>query len=349
MNLREIANLAKVSTATVSRTINRVATVDPVLARRVWRVVEQVGYFPNTHARALVSGFSRILGLIVSDITSSCFPEIVQTFTRLAVEHNYQVLFSSLPRDSRLLERAARQMIERRVDGVGILTFESEESLIELFRHREVPTVGVDIDAAGPLVKTLRIDYQHGIRQAVQHLAAMGHLRIAFVSGPEHLKTAVLRKTAFLECMKEIGLPTSPQLLMQGDHTMEAGMKAMCAFAALSDRPSAVVCSNDMTAIGVMRQAFELSLSIPRDLSVIGLDDIRLAQFMIPPLTTVQMSQTEIADLAFRALVESVPPQRNGSSREVYAVKTNLLLRCSTMMAPHRAKELAAAHERSRE
>jgi LacI family transcriptional regulator len=138
--------------------------------------------------------------------------------------------------------------------------------------------------------------------------------------------------------MKQIDLEISPRLLVEGDHTMEAGMKAMSALAALPDRPSAVVCSNDMTAIGVMREAFELSLDIPRDLSVVGFDDIRFAQFMIPPLTTVQMSQIEIANVAFRALLGSVEPQCNEPSRDVHTIKTNLVLRRSTALAPDRRR-----------
>ena len=123
---------------------------------------------------------------------------------------------------------------------------------------------------------------------------------------------------------------------------MEAGMNAMSALAALPDRPSAVVCSNDMTAIGVMREAYDLGLDVPRDLSVVGFDDIRLARFMTPPLTTVQMSQTEIATVAFRALLDFVEARGNGSSREAYEIKTNLVLRRSTALGPHRLKETGA-------
>ena len=342
MTLNEIAELANVSVATVSRTINRVPTVDPVLARRVWRVIKQVGYYPNTHARALVSGRSRIFGLMISEIINPFFPEIVQTFTRLSVEHNYEVLLSSLPEDSQMLERAARQMISRRVDGVAILTFGREELLIDVFSSRNIPVFVVEVDSPSASVQTVRIDYEHGIRQAVQHLAALGHTRIAFVSGPGHLKTAAKRKTAFQKCMMEIGLPTPLELLAGGDHTMEAGIRAMSMLARLPARPSAVVCSNDMTAIGVMGQAFELSLDVPRNLSVVGFDDIRLAQFMIPPLTTVQMSQTEIAGTAFTALLERVDSECTLSAREVGVIKTNLVLRRSTALAPHRLKESAA-------
>src|SRR5712675_1687463 len=184
MDIREIAKRAKVSTATVSRTINRVPTVDPLLAKRVWKVVEELGYFPNTQARALVSGKSRIFGLIVSEITNPFFPEIVQTFETLAVEQNYELLLTSTIHDPKRMELAVRLMIERRVDGVAILTFGMEDELLEHLRFRNLPLVCIDVGPKAPRVSNIRVDYGHGIRQAVQHLAALRHNRIGFVSGP---------------------------------------------------------------------------------------------------------------------------------------------------------------------
>src|SRR6266700_3300635 len=118
MDIREIARRAKVSTATVSRTINHLPTVDPQLAKRVWNVVEELGYYPNTQARALVSGKSRIFGLILCEITNPFFPEIVQVFERIAVEHDYEILLTSTGHDPRRVGTAVRRMIERRVEGV---------------------------------------------------------------------------------------------------------------------------------------------------------------------------------------------------------------------------------------
>ncbi|HKM83775.1 MAG TPA: LacI family DNA-binding transcriptional regulator [Candidatus Acidoferrum sp.] len=339
MTLQEIARRAKVSVATVSRTINHMPGVSPSVSRRIQRVIEEVGYYPNTHARALVSGRSRILGLLVSEIPDPFSPETVQTFEDLGVEHNYQILLSSIGHHPGRLEMAARRMIELRVDGVAILTFAREDPLIDVFTRRNVPAVVVDIESPGPLIKTVRTDYRHGIRLAVQHLAALGHVRIAFISGPADLRTAMARKVAFQECMKEIGLEISPKLLIEGDHTAEAGMRAVSTLTASPERPSAVVCSNDMTAIGVIREAFELGLDIPGDLSVIGFDDIAFAQFTTPPLTTVRMPQIEIAKLAFGALLDSVEPQRKGTSREVYTTKTDLVLRRSTAIARDRIIE----------
>jgi LacI family transcriptional regulator len=142
--------------------------------------------------------------------------------------------------------------------------------------------------------------------------------------------------------MQEIGLEHLPELFVDGDHTIEAGMSTLSALAAIPDSPSAVVCSNDMTAIGVMRAAFDLGLNIPRDFSVVGFDDIRLAQFMTPPLTTIQMSQTEIARLSFSGLLDSLDPSRGGSVQQLDSIKTNLVLRHSTALAPGCLKNRAA-------
>ena len=331
MDIREIARRAKVSTATVSRAINRVPTVDPQLAKRVWKVVDELGYYPNTQARALVSGRSRIFGLIVSEITNPFFPEIVQTFENLAVENNYEILVTSTVHDPKRMESSVRRMIERRVDGVAILTFGMEDTLIEHLRFRKVPLVFVDVGPDVPGIVNIRVNYQNGIRQAVQHLAALRHTRIAFVTGPLHLKSALARREAFKVSMIEIGL--SPELIVVGDHRMEGGMQALVELNNLSNRPTAVLCSNDMTAIGVMREAYDQNIKIPDDLSVVGFDDIRLAEFTIPPLTTVQMSQHELAKIAFQALLNEVESESPSPQHNKYELVTSLVLRRSTALA----------------
>jgi len=333
MDIKEIARRAKVSTATVSRAINRVPTVDPQLAKRVWKVVDELGYYPNTQARALVSGKSRIFGLVVSEITNPFFPEIVQTFEELAVQNNYEILLTSTVHDSTRMKSSVRRMIERRVDGVAILTFGMEESLLDDLRLRKVPLVFVDVGPNAAKVSNIRIDYQNGIRQAVQHLAALRHTSIAFVAGPTHLKSAEARKEAFRQAMSEIGLLVAPEMLVVGDHTMEGGMRALGDLMRLPTPPTAVFCSNDMTAIGVMREAYDLGIKVPHDLSVVGFDDIRFSEFITPPLTTVRMSQTELARIAFQALMNDVTEEAASSGRKEYPLSTSLILRRSTALA----------------
>jgi len=199
VDIRDVARRAKVSTATVSRTVNQVATVDAQLAKRVWRAIEELGYYPNRQARALVSGKSRVFGLIVSEITNSFFPEIVETFETSAVEQNYEILLTSTIHDPKRMELAARRMIEGRVEGVAILTFGMEDALLEHLRFRNLPLVFVDVGPKAPRVSNIRVDYAHGIRQAVEHLAATKHEWIGFVTGPLKLRSAFARKDAFEE------------------------------------------------------------------------------------------------------------------------------------------------------
>jgi hypothetical protein len=131
MDIRTVAQLANVSIATVSRTINRVSTVNPKMAKRVWEAIEKLDYFPNTQARALVSGRSRLLGLIVSEITNPFFPELIQGFEDIAVEHGYEILISSTNYDPRRMSLCIRRMLERRAEGVAVMTFGVEQPLLE--------------------------------------------------------------------------------------------------------------------------------------------------------------------------------------------------------------------------
>ena len=334
MDIRDVAKRAKVSTATVSRTVNHVPTVDAQLAKRVWKAIAELGYYPNRQARALVSGTSHAFGLIVSEITNPFFPEIVQTFETLAVEQKYEILLTSTIHDPKRMELAVRRMIEGRVDGVAILTFGMEDELLDHFRFRNMPLVFVDVGPKAPRVSNIRVDYSHGIRQAVQHLAALRHKRIGFVSGPLKLRSATARRDAFEASMREIGLPVNPEFIIEGDHRLEGGKRALQELYKLREQPTALLCSNDMTAIGVMRQAYDLGISVPQELSIVGFDDTRLADFMIPPLTTVQMSQTELATLAFNALLKEVKREVPAPNGTEYILKTHLILRNSTTFPP---------------
>ena len=182
-------------------------------------------------------------------------------------------------------------------------------------------------------MSNIRIDYLHGIRQAVQHLAALRHERIGFIAGPLSLKSAVARRDAFRQSMNEIGMTVHPELVVEGDHSLEGGVRAFSRMLTLAARPTAVLCSNDMTAMGVMRKCYTEGIIIPRDLSVIGFDNVRITQFMLPPLSIIEMSQAEIARIAFRALLEDVQRSAPNPKGTEYVLQTNLILRESTALS----------------
>src|ERR1700735_812104 len=340
MDIRTVAELAKVSIATVSRTINRVSTVNPKMAKRVWEAIEQLDYFPNTQARALVSGRSRLLGLIVSEITNPFFPELIQGFEDIAVEHGYEILVSSTNYDPLRMSGCIRRMLERKVEGVAIMTFGIEEPLLDQLAKRNVPMVFIDVGPERPGISVLKVDYQHGIRQGVQHLAALGHRRIAFISGPKRLHSAQSRPAAFSASLQECGIPLTPSSIVEGDHTMEGGVAATEKLLATKPLPTAVMSSNEMTAIGAPHKLYRAGLRVPDDLSVIGFDDIHIAEVTIPPLTTVQMSRFDLARPAVTALREQVEEPPESRRKREYEIRTDLIVRESTGFPPGTMKHL---------
>jgi DNA-binding LacI/PurR family transcriptional regulator len=346
MNIHQVAKRAKVSTATVSRAINRIPTVSPTLAKRVWKAIQELGYYPNTQARALVSGRSRIFGVVVSELTNPFFPEIVEVFETIAVQHHYEILVASTMNDPERMKSSVRRMIERRVDGVAIMTFGMEDVLLEDLRLRKVPLVFVDVGPPRPLTSNIRIDYACGIRQAVEHLTGLGHRNIAFISGPLALKSAQARKEAFVAAMAGAGSRVEPELLVEGNHTMEGGRIACGRLLSMTRRPTAILCSNDLTALGVMRKSFEMNIGIPSELSVVGFDDVPFAQYVLPPLTTVVMSQAELARLAFQALLAEVERPEPSPEGTEFELKTSLVVRGSTASPAQKSAGRAADRKR---
>jgi DNA-binding LacI/PurR family transcriptional regulator len=329
-DIRTVAALAKVSIATVSRTINNSPAVSERLAKRVWQAIEQLNYFPNTHARSLVSGRSRILGIIVENITNPFFPELIQSFEEIAVAHGYEILVSSSNGDPAILTSCVRRMLERKVEGVAVLSFGAEEPVLDQLMHRNIPMVLAEFRLDDPKVSTILLDYSTGIHAAVRHLIALGHSRIAFLAGPHKLHSAITRENNFRTAMQDIGLSAQKKWVIECDHTLKGGVAGFAQLQALPTRPTAILCSNDMTAIGVLRAAYMAGLRVPDDLSVIGLDDIDFAEFTLPPLTTIRLSRADLARAAFEALRLQAEDAANPKMQREFLVSTSLVVRGST-------------------
>ncbi len=328
MNIKEVARLAKVSTATVSRTINGSDKVTAETAERVRRAIETLKFYPNTNARALGSGRSSLYGLIISDITNPFFPELVKSFEDVAVQYGQEVLIANTNYDKRRMEHCVTRMLQRKVDGVAIMTSEMDEHLIDELSSRKIPLVFLDTGTPEKGISNISIDYAAGIDAAVEHLRGLGHTSIGFISGPMDLTSARVRRKAFIASMKRKGLNPNQSLIEEGNHRMDGGHEAMARLLRNDRCPTAVMASNDMTAIGAMGAIFEHGLKIPRDISVIGFDDIAISAFTQPALTTVQLSRAEIAKLAFRALY-SIREAATAKGAE-YSIEPTLVERKST-------------------
>ena len=340
VDIRDVARRAGVSISTVSRVTNGKGTVNREMADRVWRAVRELNYQPDPQARALVSGRSHIIGLMVTEITNPFFPELIQRFEQLSVESGYEVLLASTPNDPASIAMSVRRVLQRKVDGVAVMMFGREAPVLEELASHPVPLVVMDGAPAFPNIDAVRVNYEEGIRQAVAHLVALGHHAIAFVSGPLEQASARLRREAFEKAMRSCHQKLRPDLVLEGNHTLEGGMIAMSQLLTRPQPPTAVVCSNDLTAIGVLHCLFEAGKQVPADLSVIGFDDVHIAQFMLPPLTTVRMSCADIAQVAFSTLRHRIEV---GSGRHATRqVETKLIIR-QTAGVPAQGQHLHTA------
>jgi len=327
MSIREVAKRAGVSTATVSRTINDSADVSPRTAAKVRKAIQELDFYPNTHARTLVSGRSRMLGLIISDITNPFFPDLVKSFEDQAVQRGMEVIIGNTDYDAKRMAGCIRRMVERKVDGVAIMTSETDPELMAELTRRNIPTVFLDTGRTGAKSANIVIDYAQGIQEAMEHLFLLNHRRIGFITGPLNLQSARTRHVAFLAGLGTRG-KSDPELIQIGNHRMEGGAAAMKKLLQLVVPPTAVIASNDLSAIGALGAIHDAGLKVPGDISLIGFDDISFARLTQPALTTVQLSRTQLAITAFAALEKLIGA--NGSEGLDYTIATQLVTRGST-------------------
>ncbi len=338
-----VARRARVSTATVSRVINGTAFVAPATAERVRSAIDVLNFYPDVNARTLGSGRSGMYGLIISDITNPYFPELVKAFEDIAVEHRQEILIANTNYDPKRMENCVARMLQRKVDGVAIMTSEMDDRLIKTFAQRQIPMVFMDAPVSGPRVSVVRVDYEAGVKAAMEHLFPLQHKDIAFISGPLTLASAALRAKAFRQALAQHGVTGDPLWLQEADHRVEGGAHAMRRILQSDESgsrnagkrsnkrlPTAVLASNDLTAIGAMVAIHEAGLRIPEDISVIGFDGIELSAYTQPALTTLVVPRRELAALAFRSLLQHKDsPAQELPSRE-HVIEPKLVIRAST-------------------
>ncbi|HEU0180421.1 MAG TPA: LacI family DNA-binding transcriptional regulator [Blastocatellia bacterium] len=329
MKIKDVARLAGVSTATVSHVINNTRFVSEETRHKVQAAINAYGYTPNAHARSLASGRSRILGLIISDIANPFFPELVKSIEEKASARGYEIILSNTNYDPKRTVACVQRMLDQRASGVAILTSEMDLSLSRRLADKEVAVVFLDVGEVGPHMSNIVVNYEKGIREGVEHLLALGHRRIAYISGPSRLKSAARRKTAFARIMKkyQASLGATP-LIFEGDFKTTGGQRAADEILRLKPMPTAIVSGNDLMAIGALRELKGAGLRVPQDISVIGFDDISFAALTDPPLTTILIPRSDIGENAVEALIHTIRAADN-LGRE-FKVGARLVVREST-------------------
>jgi LacI family transcriptional regulator len=342
-SIKDVAREAAVSIATVSHVINNTRFVSDEVRARVREAIERCSYYPNAHARSLASGRSQTIGLVVSDLSNPFFPELVKSIEAAAFERGFDLMLSNTNYDPDRTSHYVRRFIERKVAGVVIMTSELDAALLGELASREVSVVFLDLGKPGVHMSNLSVNYESGIEEAIVHLVSLGHTEIAFVGGPERLRSADRRLKAFRASMRR-HLPGARPRLYAGDFKVEGGRRAAAEMLAGGrGRPTAVLAANDLMALGVMVELRAAGLEIPLDVSVVGFDDIAFAALAEPPLTTVCLPRAELGRRAVEALMTNVGhPERRGVQINI---PTYLITRASTAQVRRPAAEDGAKPE----
>jgi LacI family transcriptional regulator len=333
VTMHDVARQAGVSIATVSHVLSSTGRITPRTRRRVLAAVKKLRYYPNVHARNLAAQNSRTLGMIVSDIANPFFPDVINGFERRARQFRYETIVSNTNYAPSLMRRAVQRMLEQNVRGVAIVTSEFSRVLIEDIIARRIAVAFLDLGPVGEYVSNIKIDYFSGIRQAVEHLYQLGHRRIAFAGGRSKFTNIMARQRAYVECMQTLGLEPGP--ILPGNQRFDGGFAAGLAILQASPRPTAVIAINDLTAAGVVKALHRSGLRIPADVSVVGFDRTRLAEYLTPSLTTVDIHPELLGKTAAEALHELSSSSRP-QGRE-YSIPAELVPGESTGRVPESA------------
>ena len=334
MNMRAIAKRAGVSSATVSRVVNGSPLVKEDTAQRVRKILEEVNFIPNPSATTLKYGRSKTFGLVIPDIRNPFYSEFLAEFEDLLAEIDYELLTTNVQSSEKLV-KSVRRMLMRRVDGAVLMGSEFQTKDIEPLFLQKIPLVTVDRRSVQEGCSDVAIDFEGGFLKAVQHLTGLGHKRLGYIGGDEGLRTSRVRFKAFQSAIEQTGLQFFPEFIRAGNYRLSGGEEAAISLMKEKRRPSAILTANDLTAFGAIRGLHRLALTVPRDVSLVGVDDVLLSDVLQPPLTTIRIPRRRMAEACLRALNHTKEDVERRGSR--YSVPVELIVRESTGHLP-RAK-----------
>ncbi len=312
--IRDVARAAGVSIATVSRVFNGSPRVGQETAARVWGVAVEMDYWPNGAARSLTTARTQTLGILLPDLYGDFYSELIRGIDQAARRERFQVLLSGSHAKAEEVVAAARAM-RGRVDGLVVMASDRESARAVGEVAGPFPLVFIN-PYLDPLDRScVSIDNRAGARAAVEHLIGLGHRVIATVRGPEGNIDAEERLRGYREALAGAGLADGAALELAGDFTELAGFRAGAELAARRPRPTAVFAANDAMAVGLLGALRDAGLAVPGDVAVIGFDDIAIARYLSPPLTTVRVDMCELGRRAVRLLLDAVTPGEAANGR----------------------------------
>lgn len=325
--IRDVAREAGVSIATVSRVFNQAGLVTDATAQHVRSVAARMDYWPNSAARSLITHRTHAIGVLLPDLYGEFFSEVIRGIDLAARREKYQVLVSSSRANAETIVSAVRAL-RGRIDGLIVMAPDADATRAVREFAARFPVVMLNPGSSVDDCASLSIDNEEGAFTVVSHLVSLGHRRIAMLCGPEGNLDAEGRRRGYRRALADAGIEWEPGLELSGDFSESAGFVAAYAFARLRPRPPAVFAANDYMAIGLLGALRDADVRVPQDVAIAGFDDIAIAQYLNPALTTVRVDACELGERALRLLMpfarERRPAEPHGET-----LSTTLVVRAS--------------------
>ncbi|WP_197473273.1 ribose operon transcriptional repressor RbsR [Erwinia sp. ErVv1] len=326
--MKDVARLAGVSTSTVSHVINNNRFVSEAVREKITSAIAELNYAPSALARSLKLNQTRTIGMLLTASSNPFYSEVVRGVERSCYERGYSLILCNTEGDENRMNRSLETLLQKRVDGLLIMCTESHLPPADILnRYPSIPSVMMDWAPFEGSSDIIQDNSLLGGEMATRFLISRGYRRIACIAGPQDKTPARLRLEGFQRAMKSAGLPVPPSCVVSGDFEFEGGFNAMNQLLSLSPLPEAVFTCNDAMAVGGYHALFQAGLSVPQDIAVIGYDDIELARYMTPPLTTIHQPKDELGELAIDTLLHRLGEP--GDSQQLLILTPELVERGS--------------------
>ncbi|MET0126591.1 MAG: LacI family DNA-binding transcriptional regulator [Pseudomonas caspiana] len=326
--IKDVAALAGISYTTVSHVLNKSRPVSDEVRIKVEAAIQQLDYVPSAVARSLKAKSTSTIGLLIPNGVNPYFAELARGIEDYCERNGFCVILCNCDDNADKQRGYLRVLLEKRVDGLIVSSVGGDPGLDGGLAGVRTPMVVVDRELEGIDADLVRIDHELGGYLATRHLLGLGHRHIACIRGPSQTSVARLRFRGYELAMAQAGIHVEPHWIIESDYTSPGGYQAAVGLLS-GPPPTAIFAGNDMIGIGVLRAAAERGIQVPRDLSVVGFDDIEMSRYVYPALTTVGQSIVELGESAAQMLLRRISGAFEGAT-EQRVVTPSIVLREST-------------------
>lgn len=332
VTIKDVAKKANVSGATVSNVINMTRYVSKEIEKKVWDAIEELNYNPNYAARTLRMGKSNTIGLIIPSSLNPYFTELAWHIEQIAYLNNYSIIICNTANIPEREKFYVNVLIQKQVDGIVFVTCGKYEKVIKLLISGSIPFVILDRDCEYQCscCSVVMTDEKAGAEMATEYLVSLGHSQIACITGgSEQQVSSEKRKNGYFNVLKKYGIMIKDELIVEGDFSMKSGYYAGKKLLQLKNPPTAIFAFNDSMALGVLKVAKEKNISIPDELSLVGYDNIEIASYITPSLTSISQPKKELAQNVMNELVRMSDRTKCNVGNKKTVLRPKLIVRNS--------------------